>query len=276
MLYATIFVCVSLLCTLLFAHFVSAGALWAPLIFVLSFLLCHALYVLRFFLACGPQDQSRPIEKQNPTARRGCAGAAGFLCAYGGLKVRIHGREKLPRDRRFLFVCNHRSLFDPLIVMDKLRDYNISFISKPSNLAIPLAGDVAYAAGYLAIDRENDRKALKTILTAADYMKRDLCSVGIYPEGTRSHTEEMLPFHPGSFKLAQRAGAPLVIACVRGTGEIHKHPLRLPKIVDLDILAVLEPEQVKAMSTSELSDYSRRLIQDCLDGKISGEEAQAL
>ena len=119
-----------------------------------------------------------------PHARVNPPGDASASTAASGPHLR--GLEKLPKEGRFLFVCNHRSLFDPLMVMGYLADWNIAFISKPSNMRIPLAGDLAYAAGFLAIDRENDRAALKTILTAADYMKRDLCSIGIYPEGTRT------------------------------------------------------------------------------------------
>jgi len=243
-----------------------AGWHWAlaALAFLLCFVLMHGLYVLFWWLMSGPYDRSRPIERQNPRARFACGDAGRLLCLYGGLRPRLTGLEKLPEQGRFLFVCNHRSLFDPLIVMDKLRDCNISFISKPSNLQIPMVGDIAYNAGYLPIDRENDRAALKTILTAADYMKRDLCSIGIYPEGTRSKTGEMLPFHHGSFKTAQRANVPIAVACVRNSEKVKKRLFLRPTDVYLDILEVIPAEKVKAMSTAELSDYSRRLIEEGL------------
>jgi len=187
-----------------------------------------------------------------------------FLCLYGGVKPHISGEEKLPTDSRFLFVCNHKSMFDPLMVIGYLYKWNISFISKPSNMQIPMVGDIAYNAGYLPIDRENDRAALKTILTAADYMKRDVCSIGIYPEGTRSKTSEMLPFHHGSFKTAQRASVPIAVACVRNSEQVKKRLFLRPTDVYLDILEVIPAEKVKAMSTAELSDYSRRLIEEGL------------
>ena len=95
-------------------------------------------------------------------------------------------------------------------------------------------------------------------------MKRDLCSVGIYPEGTRSKTSELLPFHAGSFKTAQRANVPLAVACVRGTEKIKKRLFLRPTDVYLDILEVIPAAQVKAMSTVELSDYARRRIEEGL------------
>ncbi len=264
MLYAILF----LLCALAAAWAVTALAHWhwllGVLVFVLVFALMHALYVLVWWLLVLPVDRSKPLEKQNPRAREACRGVGRFLCLYGGVRPHISGEEKLPTDSRFLFVCNHKSMFDPLMVIGYLYPWNISFISKPSNLQIPMVGDIAYNAGYLAIDRENDRAALKTILTAADYMKRDICSIGIYPEGTRSKTGEMLPFHAGSFKTAQRANVPVAVACVRNSELVKKRLFLRPTDVYLDILEVIPAEKVKAMSTAELSERSRKLIEEGL------------
>lgn len=243
---------------------------WLVPVYVLMWVLLHLLYVVVIYLGAIGVDMDKPIEKQRPLCRFGCGHMSGPLCVYAGFAVRLVGVEKLPTDRRFLYVCNHRSLFDPLIVMHFLRRYNIPFVSKPSNLRIPLIGRLAYATGFLAIDRENDRKALRTILTAADYLKRDVCSMGIYPEGTRSKTGELLPFHAGSFKIAQKARVPLAIACIRGTEQLRQHPLRLPKRATLEILEVLEPERVQAMSTHELSEYSRGLIEAALKREEAG------
>ena len=74
----------------------------------------------------------------------------------------------------------------------------------------------------------------------------------------------MLPFHAGSFKIAQRAGVPLVIACVRGTEQVHRNFPWRPTRVTLEILELLPVEQVKAMSTQELAAYSRARMEAAL------------
>ena len=264
MIYAFLF----LLCALAAGWAVMALAHWhwllGVLVFLVVFALAHAIYVVIWWLLSLPVDRTKPIEKQNPMAREAARGVGRFLCLYGGVRPHISGEEKLPADSRFLFICNHKSMFDPLMVIGYLDKWNIAFISKPSNLKIPLVGDIAYNAGYLPIDRENDRAALKTILTAADYMKRDLCSIGIYPEGTRSRTGEMLPFHSGSFKTAQRANVPIAVACVRNSEQVKKRLFLRPTDVYLDILEVIPADRVKAMSTAELADYSRKLIEEGL------------
>ena len=236
------------------------GILAAVLIAFGVFILLHLLYVVFFWLFSLSVPRDRPLEKQNAVCRRGMASLASILNFYAGVHPIITGEEKLPTDSRFLFVCNHRSMFDPIIVVDKLRAANMAFISKPSNMKLPLLSRIAYADGFLAIDRENDRNALKTILTAADYLKRDLCSIAIYPEGTRSRTADLLPFHAGSFKIAQRAKVPIVVASVRGK---EKKPgfLFFPRTeIRLDILEVIPAEEVCAVKTPELSEHVRSMI----------------
>ena len=231
------------------------------LLFAGCFLALNLLYVVFWVLVAQSVDDTEPLEKQSGLCRIGCASVAGWLCAWAGLRVRVTGEELLPREGRFVMVCNHRSAFDPVATEAKLRAYNLAFISKPSNLKLPFIGKLGYGAGFLPIDRENDRKALKSILTAADYLKRDLCSMVIYPEGTRSKTEELLPFHAGSFKIAQRAGVPLVIAAIRGTERVRQNVPFRPTRAELRILEVLSAEQVKAMGTQELAAHSREQME---------------
>ena len=237
---------------------------WALLLFPALEALCHVLFVAAHWLGClRGRDRSTPLEVQAPLGRISARRAGELLCAYGGLRPTVTGTEKLP-DSPFLLVCNHRSLFDPMLILDRLPACNIAFVSKPSNLRIPMVGDIAYAAGSLPINRENDREALKTILQAADYLKRGVCSIGIFPEGTRSRTGKMLPFHAGSFKIAQRAGVPLVIACVRGTEKAARRLFLRPTRVELDILEVLPADRVKAMSTRDLAELSRNKMLEVL------------
>ena len=245
---------------------------WAVPLFLLLEIALHLLFVFSHWIFClRGRDRETPMEQQSPVGRIGARHAGELVCAYGGVRSVVTGVEKLPHTP-FLLVCNHRSLFDPMIIMKELSDYNIAFVSKPSNLRIPMVGDVAYTAGYLAIDRENNREALKTILMAADYLKRGVCSVGIYPEGTRSKTREMLPFHAGSFKIAQKAGVPVAVACIRGTEKVKSRLFLRRTPVDLEILEVIDAARVKAMGTNELAEEARGLIQKRLD-ETEGSEA---
>ena len=259
------FIAISLLCFVLLLTVCHMGVLASLLISLGVFLLLHLLFVVFFWLVSLPVPKDKPLDKRHPFICWGVVNGISVLNVYFSVRPVITGVEKIPTDGRFLYVCNHRSAFDPIIVMDKLRRYEISFISKPSNMNIPMIGRVAHAAGFLAIDRENDRNALKTILTAADYLKRDICSIGIYPEGTRSRTNELLPFHAGSLKIAQKARVPIVVAATHGSEQVKRLKLFGGTKVYLDILDVIPAETVCSTKTTELSDQIVDMIRHNLE-----------
>lgn len=210
--------------------------------------------------------KKEPTKGITPSIR--FASDAFFTWAVGmaGVKVHVTGEDKIPTDSRYLFVSNHRGIFDPVAVEYKLGHHNIGFITKPSNMNLPIIGRLAWGLGYIPIDRENDRKALESIIQATKYIKSDICSIGIYPEGTRSKQEGMLPFHAGSFKIAQKAKVPVVISSCKNSDMVFKNfPIRTTDIY-LDILEVIPAEKVLEMSTSELADYSYKLIEEHLYG----------
>ena len=274
MLLVLCFLLLSVVCGVLLVSAAGFSPPAAVLLSVLAFFLMQAVYCLFFWAVACTVPKDRPLEKQNAICRFGAGSIVKVINFYAGVHPVITGIEKIPTDRNFLYVSNHRSMFDPLVVMGSLSAYNIAFISKPSNMNIPFGGRIAHAVGYLAIDRENDRNAMKTILTAADYLKRGICNIGVYPEGTRSGTNELLPFHAGSLKIAQKAKAPIVVAAGHGTEKVKRFKLFSGVKVYLDILEVIPPETVCSMLTVELSQYIRQLIQNDLDRNDAPAECE--
>lgn len=262
-----------MLCATLGAGFGAYGGgckVWQALLVCLGvFVAVNLLFVVFWYAVALIAGSKGPVENQSPICRHGCAIIAEWLCSWGRVHAAVTGTEKLPQDGRFLFVCNHRSAFDPVVTANRLRDWNIAFLSKPSNLALAGIGRLAWGACFLAIDRENDREALKAILKAAAFLKNGVCSIGLYPEGTRTKTGKLLPFHAGSFKIAQRGNAPVVIAAIQGSEKVGKNfPFRSTK-VNLDILEIIPAEQVKAMNTQELSAYCRSRIAGHLGEEVT-------
>lgn len=186
------------------------------------------------------------------------------------IKLHITGKEKLP-EGRFLVVSNHRSKFDPILTWLVLGDRQIAFISKPENFKVPIFGHLIHRLCFMAIDRENPRNAVKTINRAADLIKRDVATVGVYPEGTRNYGGGLLPFHNAMFKIAQKANVPVVVMTVKGTYEIQKNfPLHRSHVY-VDFLGVIGAEEVKSSKTAALGDSVRELMLEKL-GNYGGNE----
>lgn len=189
--------------------------------------------------------------------------AMSWLCSVLRIRIRIRGQEKLP-PAPCVIVSNHLSDFDPMTMLGALRGRRLVYISKESNFKIPVVGEYIRHAGFLPIDRENPRRALRTLGEAGDKMRSFGVDVGIYPEGTRSRTGKLGRFKEGGFVLAKRAEAPIVVLLTKGTENVKKNfPFR-PTRVTLEVLCVMEKETVCQTSVEELCARAREIIEDGL------------
>lgn len=182
------------------------------------------------------------------------------------LRIKFHttGMEKVPTDTRFLFVCNHRSNYDPILSWYVFRKFNLSFISKPENFKVPIYGRIIRRCCFMAINRKSPRESMQTILRAIKLVKDDQVSIAVYPEGTRSKTLKLLKFHNGVFKVAHKAGIPVVVVTVKGTELIKKQYPFHRSHVYFDVLETIPTEKVKELGTDGVSAYARKLMLDSL------------
>ena len=179
------------------------------------------------------------------------------------IRVRVSGTEKLPEEP-FVLVCNHLSRYDPIVTFYKLHERKMAFISKQENLQIPIAGPYIRQAGFLPIDRENALRAMRTVRSAAEMIRTEGYCMGIYPEGTRSKTGQLLEFKAGAFVMAKKAGAPIVVTAIRGSFGIVRRPL-WDRVIHLDILEVIPAETVVQKKPEELCEMTRECIRRHLD-----------
>ena len=224
-----------------------------------------ALVLLVCFFASLFEDVNKPRKKPVKFFRVMFDLVNGFLCDVGGARIRVSGEEKLDPKKHYLFALNHRSNYDPMVVAKYFKKYNLIFISKPGNFRIPIVGKSIHLAGYLPVDRENDREALKSVVQAINYLK-DGYSIGVCPEGTRNKTGvDLLPFRNGCFKIAIKANAPIAVLSVNGCEKIHKNfPFRRT-IVHIDVVDVIPPERFESLSTAQIGEIAAAEIQENID-----------
>ncbi len=221
------------------------------------FLAATALYFLLLYLLSLTVDKTKPVQKKSSFYRWLLNETAWLILRLGRVRIECTGLEKLRGLPPFLLVANHRSNFDPFIAIAACPRSELAYIAKPEIFDIPITGSVVHKCFFLAIDREDNRKALGTILRAAALLRDGTVSIGVYPEGTRSKTGELLPFRNGAFQIAKRAGAPIVIAKTTGTEQIAHRFARRRTIVRFDILDILDAGTVAKMTTREIGDYAR-------------------
>ena len=224
--------------------------------------LLYALFLLVCSLFINPKKE---YENHSRFYRALLNGATAFAMKIMRIRIHTNGLEKVPHDtKNLLFVSNHRSNFDPIITWHIFKKWQPAFVSKASNFKIPIFGRFIRKCCFMAIDRENPRNALKTILKAAELLKKGKVSIGIYPEGTRSKECKLLPFHNGVFKIAQKANADIVVLAVSGTEQIHKnYPFRHTDVY-LDVLEVIPAETVRATKTDAIGERIKTELENHL------------
>lgn len=259
----------------------TAKDLWRSiLIYPLLFLICVIFHIVIICTVSLFAERSTERRSLNSIYRWLTLETIDLYLHIMRMNLHVSGEEIIPENRRFFFVGNHISIFDPMIAMLFFRDKELSFISKKENIQIPFGGRLMLASGVLPLDRENPRNAVYTIREAASRIKDDFCSIGIYPEGKCNKTDELLlPFHSGSFKIAEKSKAPIVVATIRNTENMHKRFLFTSTDVYLDIIKVIEPDEYVQLRTNEISElvwhemYSHLSNKLCPEAETSAEIA---
>jgi 1-acyl-sn-glycerol-3-phosphate acyltransferase len=99
----------------------------------------------------------------------------------------------------------------------------MKWLSKDTIFKIPVMGWMMRMARDIPIRRGKRESVVSALQGCRDRLGKKV-SVMIFPEGTRSPTEELLPFKDGAFKLAIEAGAPILPIAVAGTRDcMAKH-----------------------------------------------------
>jgi 1-acyl-sn-glycerol-3-phosphate acyltransferase len=138
----------------------------------------------------------------------------GLALGLAGIRYRVTGREHVPRDRAVVFCSNHQSNVDPPVLFRALhRRLHILYKAELSRL--PILGTVMQVGGFIPVPREQKEAAMEAIEQAAASI-RSGHSFLIFPEGTRSRTEQLLPFKKGGFIMAIKAQAPIVPVAISG------------------------------------------------------------
>jgi putative phosphoserine phosphatase/1-acylglycerol-3-phosphate O-acyltransferase len=140
------------------------------------------------------------------------------MLSLAGVDVEIVGEQNAWSHRPAVFIFNHQSLLDPLVVF-KIVQRDVTAVGKKEVEKMPLIGQIAWLMNAALIDRKNVTQAKAALQPAVDRL-HDGYSVMIAPEGTRSLTSRVGPFKKGPFHLAMQGGVPIVPVIIRDTGEL--------------------------------------------------------
>ncbi len=253
-----------------------ASLVWLLLLPV-SFVLCFAVVVGLGFAGllylCHRVDGSVPQDGDDKFYRIVTELIIESALPFLRIHVKKTGMEKVPQDGRFLLVANHTNDSDPIIMLYAFPKRQLAFISKRENATMFVIGPMMHKLQCQLINRENDREALKTILTCIRLLKEDKASIAVYPEGGIDDDGLLHHFRPGVFKIAQKANVPIVVCTLKNTKEVVHNILKLkPSYVELNVLETIPAEELKGVSTVEIADRCHALMAADLGPDLVAED----
>lgn len=246
-----------------FGEYVKLGKVYwwsVPIVLVISLIAALVLFFLFAFIVSLFSRPDKDLSRPRTFQRRVTNWACQFVLQLCRVDIVLKRPELLPQDQKYLLVCNHQSNIDPFAIIWAFRKQHITFIMKNQVMKVPVAGTWLYSAGFLPLDRSNNRAAVETINLAAKRIADNKNIIAIFPEGTRSKGPNMGPFHPGSLKIAQRAKCPIVVCCLDNAYKLKYQRFFERTKVLLEVVRVIEPEEYAGLNTQQMSEICKEEI----------------
>src|ERR1700704_4334258 len=149
------------------------------------------------------------FDKSGNSAMRVGRAWARSLLRIAGVRVTIHGLEKIDLARSYVICSNHLSYMDTPVVLSSIPTL-FRFLAKKGLFQIPFLGTHLKQAGHIPLPRQDPRAAVKTMNLAAQVIRERRISMLIFPEGGRSRDGVLQPFKEGGAYIAIKAQVPLL------------------------------------------------------------------
>lgn len=191
--------------------------------------------------------------------------------ALAGVRLHVQGEHNLWKARPAVFVGNHQSSLDPVIIGALLRR-DFTAIGKKEAQYDPrmLIGGQLLEMAF--IDRSDSQSARRDVNALVDRVHVGT-SVALFPEGTRSATPVVGPFKKGAFHLAMQARVPVVPIVIRNAGELmwRRSKLVNPGTVQICVLDPIPTDGWSPQNISGHVDRVREMFVATLDKWPGGE-----
>lgn len=172
-----------------------------------------------------------------------------------GIKLNLKGLNSTKNMPPSVVVANHQDNLDLYICGAAIPKRTVS-VGKKSLLYIPGFGLLYWLAGNVLIDRSNIKNSKAMLSVTTEALTKGKRSIWVFPEGTRNHGKNILPFKKGAFRMAIEAGVPIVPICVSSYSGRLKYNKRVSGTVNIQIL---DPISTEGMTLKDAD----RLMNEC-------------
>jgi putative phosphoserine phosphatase/1-acylglycerol-3-phosphate O-acyltransferase len=176
--------------------------------------------------------------------------------SLSGIDLRVEGEEHLWSHRPAIFIFNHQSYLDA-VLMIKLMRRDLTGVGKQELRRNPIFGPLFGAAGMAFIDRADPAKAIESLKSVVEALKQGR-SLVIAPEGTRSLTPRLGRFKKGAFRMAMEAQVPIVPVVFRNVLDALPKDALVVRPATVEAV-VLPPVDTSSWTLESLDDEIRTI-----------------
>lgn len=192
--------------------------------------------------------------------RRGIDYIIGFWAfasmSMSGYRPRVVGVENLP-EGACVYAPNHASFLD-ILTLTGFVPRPLKYVSKASILDIPFIGWPMQLAEHIPLNQASRRSQLETFKQSVSSLEAGNAIVA-FPEGSRSPDGVLQPFKRGPFKMAMRAGVPVVPVTISDLARWYPKGTLLPIGVPTDVVVTIHPPI--SMTGENMVDESAAMAQ---------------
>ncbi len=162
-----------------------------------------------------------------------------------GLSYQVEGLDNLPEQGAAIILSKHQSAWETIALRQFIHPQTA--VLKKSLLQIPFGGWALGTLKPIAIDRQNQKEALKMLIDQGTARLQEGLFVLIFPEGTRVAPRAQAKFNAGGAMLAQKTGFP-VIPLAHNAGEFWPRNsfLKYPGTIKVKIGPMILTENKKS------------------------------
>ena len=171
--------------------------------------------------------------------------------SLAGIDLRVEGEKHLWSERPTVFIFNHQSALDALLML-KLVRRDLTAVGKIELRSSPVWGPLFAAAGVVFIDRSDPKAAIEALAPAVQALRQGR-SLVIAPEGTRSPTPRLGRFKTGAFQMAMQAGVPVVPVVFRNVLDAFPKNASIVRPATIEVV-VLPPIPTRDWTPENLDD----------------------
>ncbi len=173
-----------------------------------------------------------------------------FFIKANKIPFKVVGKHHFSQDTVF-YACNHQSFIDPILITAAI-PFPMTYISKAENNKLPVVRLWAKNIEMIAFDRADFNENVAMLRSAARKLQEGR-SILIFPEGTRSKTDQLLPFKVGALLPATLAKVPIVPVALINADLLNQRT-KIKREIVVSIGEPILPHEYKGLSHQQLSD----------------------